>query len=96
MSMEQAIAEAEQVLSTVEATRTPSATPAGPRDPNVLTPREREVLRLLVAGLSYEQIAAKLIVSRRTVNTHLTAIYGKLGVNSRSAASRYALEHKLV
>lgn len=96
MSMEQAIAEAHQVLSAVESTTTPSSAPAGPRDPNALTPRELEVLRLLVAGLSYEQIAEKLIVSRRTVNTHVTAVYGKLGVNSRSAASRYALEHKLV
>ena len=95
-SMEQAIAEAEQVLSAVETTTTPFSAPAGPRDPNALTPRELEVLGLLVAGLSYEQIAEKLVVSRRTVNTHVTAIYGKLGVNSRSAASHYALEHKLL
>jgi len=42
------------------------------------------------------QVAEKLVASRRTVNAHLTTIYRKLRVNSRSAASRYALDHKLV
>jgi non-specific serine/threonine protein kinase len=70
--------------------------PTAPRDPNALTPREVEVLRLVAAGLSDAKIAEKLVISPRTVNTHLTAIYGKLGVNSRSAATRYALDHKLV
>lgn len=92
MTWEQAVAEAEQeALSPHRA-----LSPALPRDPNVLTPRELDVLRLLAAGLSDAQIAAKLVISRRTVSTHLTAIYGKLGVNSRSAATRYALDHKIV
>lgn len=71
------------------------ATPQ-PHDPNALTPREIEVLRLAQAGLSDAKIAEKLVISRRTVNTHLSSIYGKLGVNSRSAATRYALDHKLI
>ena len=64
--------------------------------PNALTPRELDVLRLLVQGLSDAQIAEKLVVSRRTVTTHLTTIYSKLGVNSRGAAIHHALDHKLI
>jgi DNA-binding CsgD family transcriptional regulator len=41
-------------------------------------------------------VAEHLIISPRTVNTHLTAIYNKLGVNSRVAAARFAVEHQLV
>jgi DNA-binding CsgD family transcriptional regulator len=66
------------------------------RDPNGLTPREIEVLRLVSAGLSDVQIADQLVLSPRTINTHLTSIYSKLGVNSRSAATRLALDRKLI
>ncbi|MFN8492825.1 MAG: tetratricopeptide repeat protein [Caldilineaceae bacterium] len=74
----------------------PSATLPIPSDPFGLTTRETEVLRVLAAGLSNAQIAEKLVISPRTVDSHLVAIYGKLGVNSRSAATRFALEHTLV
>lgn len=60
-----------------------------------LTPRELEVLRLVAAGLTNAQVAERLTVTSRTVNAHLTAIYGKLGVAGRSGAIRYALEHQL-
>jgi non-specific serine/threonine protein kinase len=63
--------------------------------PAGLTQREVEVLRLLPTGLTYAQIADTLIISRRTVNAHLTSIYSKLGVNSRAAATRFAVEHRL-
>src|SRR6266567_4631695 len=63
--------------------------------PDGLTAREVEVLRLLAQGLTDAQIAAQLIISPRTVNTHLKAIYGKIQVSSRSAATRYALEQHL-
>ena len=69
---------------------------AQPHDPNALTPRELEVLRLVAAGLSDIQIANKLVISRRTVSTHLTSVYSKFGVNSRSAATRYALDRRLI
>ena len=92
MKIEQAIAEVEQETLTPP----PTSTPHLPRDPNALTPRETEVLHLVAAGLSDAQVAAKLVISRRTVSTHLTAIYGKLGVTSRSAATRYALDHHLI
>ena len=61
-----------------------------------LTRRELEVLRLLAQGWSDAQIAAHLVISARTVNRHTTAIYSKLGVSSRAAATRSALEHRLV
>lgn len=64
--------------------------------PADLTPREVEVLQLLVQGLTYAQIADKLVISRRTVNRHLSTIYTKLNVNSRHAATRFALDHHLV
>lgn len=60
-----------------------------------LTAREVEVLRLLAQRLAYSQIAEKLIITRRTVNGHVTAIYSKLGVNGRAAAMRVAAEHHL-
>lgn len=61
-----------------------------------LTPREQEVLHLLAQGLSSASIAEKLVISLVTVNSHIRAIYSKLGVSSRSAATRFALEHQLV
>ena len=60
-----------------------------------LTAREIEVLRLLALGLSNKQIAGRLIISPHTVNGHIHSIFGKLALNSRSAATRYALEHHL-
>lgn len=90
MTLEQALAEAEPITLAL------GVAPAAPLDPHGLTAREREVLRLLARGLSNAQISEKLIISPRTVNTHLTAIYGKLGVNSRAAATRYALDHHLL
>jgi len=61
-----------------------------------LTAREREVLRLVTQGLTYAQMAEQLVISPRTVDTHLRSIYGKLGVTSRSAATRVALENHLI
>jgi ATP/maltotriose-dependent transcriptional regulator MalT len=61
-----------------------------------LTARELEVLRLVATGLTDAQVAEQLVVSRRTVNFHLSSIYSKLGVNSRLAATRYALDHELI
>ncbi len=56
-----------------------------------LTPREMDVIQLLVAGRSNKEIAQVLQVSTRTVNFHLDNIYSKLGVNSRTEAAVYAL-----
>jgi predicted ATPase/serine/threonine protein kinase/DNA-binding CsgD family transcriptional regulator len=67
-----------------------------PTYPNGLTAREMEVLRLLAQGLTSAQIAEQLVLSVLTVNTHVRSIYSKLGVSSRSAATRWAIEHHLV
>jgi DNA-binding CsgD family transcriptional regulator len=67
-----------------------------PPYPAGLTTREVEVLRLVAQGLTDMRIAEQLIISPRTVNTHLTSIYNKLGVDSRAAATRFAVEHRLV
>jgi predicted ATPase/class 3 adenylate cyclase/DNA-binding CsgD family transcriptional regulator len=96
----------EQVLAAQESATISMPTPTEPSStspnkpvityPNDLTAREVEVLRLLAQGLTDAQIAEHLVISPRTVNTHLTSIYGKLQVSSRSAATRYAVEHELV
>lgn len=64
--------------------------------PDGLTAREVEVLRLLAQGLTNAHIAERLVISPRTVNTHLTSIYNKIGISSRSSATRYTLEHHLL
>jgi DNA-binding CsgD family transcriptional regulator len=61
-----------------------------------LTQRELEVLRLLSAGDTNKQIAARLVLSVRTVDRHVSNIYTKLGVSSRAAATGYAHQHGLV
>jgi len=60
-----------------------------------LTPRELEVLRLLANGLDNTAIAERLIVTKRTVQNHISTIYGKLGVSSRAEAMLFAIRHGL-
>ena len=60
-----------------------------------LTVREIEVLRAVAQGLTDTQVAERLVISPRTVHSHLNSIYSKLGITSRSAATRYAIEHNL-
>ena len=60
-----------------------------------LTAREVEVLSLVAAGLMNRQVAERLGVSTRTVDAHLRSIYAKLGLKSRTAATRFAVEHNL-
>ena len=64
--------------------------------PFPLTPREMEVLRLLAQGLDNAAIAQKLVVTRRTIQNHVSNIYGKLEVNSRTEAALWAIRHGLV
>jgi DNA-binding NarL/FixJ family response regulator len=60
-----------------------------------LTNREIDVLRLVARGLTNREIADELFLSPRTVHSHLYAIFRKLDVSSRSAATRYALNHDI-
>lgn len=64
--------------------------------PAGLTEREVEVLRWLALGLSNQEIADKLVLSKRTIHAHLRSIYSKLDVTTRSAATRVAIDNKLV
>jgi DNA-binding CsgD family transcriptional regulator len=64
--------------------------------PAGLTVREMETLRLVARGMTDAQVAETLVISPRTVNWHLTSIYSKLQASSRSAATRYAVEQKLI
>jgi DNA-binding NarL/FixJ family response regulator len=72
------------------------AAPSSTTSPDGLSVRELEVLRLLATGLTDAQIAEQLVLSLHTIHAHLRTIYSKLGVTSRSAATRYAFEHQLV
>ena len=54
------------------------------------------MLALVAEGLTDAEVAERLVVSIRTVHAHLRSIYRKLDVHTRSAATRYALEHGLV
>jgi len=95
-----------QALEALGAVTIPTTAPAGPSSvphaskdstfPNGLTAREVEVLRLLAQGLTSAQIAERLVIGLVTVNSHVRSIYSKLGVTSRAAATRYALEHHLL
>jgi ATP/maltotriose-dependent transcriptional regulator MalT len=68
----------------------------GGRDPHGLTERELEVLRHVAAGETNKAIAAELVLSVRTVDRHVSNIFAKLGVSTRSGATAYAHEHELV
>ncbi|RKS75620.1 DNA-binding NarL/FixJ family response regulator [Motilibacter peucedani] len=60
-----------------------------------LTPRETEILRMVAKGLTSKQIAARLVLSHRTVQNHTQSILGKLAMHNRAQLVRFALEHGL-
>jgi predicted ATPase/DNA-binding CsgD family transcriptional regulator len=83
-------------ISTMLGQASASPAPSMVTNPDGLTSREVEVLRLVAQGLTNDQVAEQLVIGPLTVNTHLTSIYGKIQVSSRAAATRYAIEHQFV
>ncbi|MGH2721057.1 MAG: LuxR C-terminal-related transcriptional regulator [Actinomycetota bacterium] len=96
MELEVAHAAFERLGARTEAARTagllhpPTTLPAG------LSAREVEVLRLVARGLTNREVAAALSLSGHTVGRHLQNIFAKLGVATRSAATAFAFEHRLL
>ncbi|WP_372350436.1 response regulator [Streptomyces sp. KL116D] len=74
----------------------PRALPEQARRIDALTPREREVLRLIAEGLSNQEIARRLVVGAETVKTHVSRVLTKLGVRDRAQAVVAAYESGLV
>jgi non-specific serine/threonine protein kinase len=91
MTPDQAI----ELAATIDLSAGHSLTPVAVPTPFGLTPRELEILRLLVEDRSSQQMADELSISQRTVTTHITNIFNKLGVNSRAAAVAQALRQGL-
>ena len=96
MAPEQALADWKPMPEPIPALSAPSSAAAVSSYHAGLTLREMDVLRLLAQGLTSAQIAERLVIGVVTVNFHVRSIYSKLGITSRSAATRYALEHHLV
>lgn len=92
MSLDIACTLASEQLPPLVLEATASSTPHNAYD---LSVRELEVLHLLVAGLTYAEMAEQLMLSFHTVHAHLRSIYNKLGVKSRSQAAHLATEHGL-
>ncbi len=95
LTLEQALAFREQLTPAKQSLLHTTPLPP-PIYPNGLTAREVEVLRLIAGGLTDSQVAERLVISPRTVQGHVRSIYNKINVNSRSAATRYAIEYRLV
>jgi DNA-binding CsgD family transcriptional regulator len=96
MTPEQVLAERESMSESISALTALSSAAATSPSHAGLTPREMDVLILLAQGMTSAHIAEQLIIGVVTVNFHVRSIYSKLGVTSRSAVTRYALEHQLV
>jgi len=74
------------------------ASGAGAGDPELdqLTPREREVLRLIARGYAYKEVARRLGLSVKTIETHVSSVLRKLQLSSRHELTRWATDRKLL
>ena len=70
-------------------------TPAAPKEGDVLTPRQKQIVQGIVDGLSYKMIADKLSISLDTVRDHIKRIYRELEVNSKAEVIRKALDGEI-
>jgi len=84
---------AQKLLEAVAHPKGAAAT--GEAAPYVLTAREREVLQLIAQGFSNGEIAERLVISLRTVKTHVSSILSKLNLEDRTKAAIYALKHDM-
>jgi len=85
---------ARKLMSAVAAKEEPAAASQAAL-PDELTGRELEVLRLIAEGLNNREIAERLVISDKTVKTHVSSILGKLHLEDRTQAAIYALRHGL-
>jgi DNA-binding NarL/FixJ family response regulator len=69
---------------------------AGDEELNELTPREREVLQLIARGYMYKEIASRLHISAKTVESHVSSVLRKLQLSTRHELTRWATQHRLV
>lgn len=74
----------------------PNAAPVGDPELDLLTPREREVLRLLARGYAYREIGSELFISVKTVETHVSSVLRKTQLSNRYELSRWASDRRLV
>ena len=74
----------------------PGEAPAVDPELDQLTPREREVLRLIARGYTYKELARELSISTKTVETHVSAVLRKLQLSSRHQLTKWATERRLV
>ncbi len=95
LSLEQAVAEALGEEEPLRADGTPPTTAGTPVALQDLTPRELDVLRLLVQGATDGAIAGELSISVRTVNKHVASVLSKTGCANRTAAVAFALRHSI-
>jgi DNA-binding NarL/FixJ family response regulator len=85
------------VLDAFAASASPAAAPGPSFDPELdqLTPREREVLRLIARGYTYKEIARELYISAKTVESHVSSVLRKLQLSTRHQLTRWATERRL-
>lgn len=72
------------------------STPVADEDLDALTPREREVLRLIARGYTYREAAQELVLSARTIETHVSSVLRKLQMSNRRELARWASARRLV
>ncbi len=73
------------------------AAPTGPAaDVDLLTSREREVLRLIARGYTYREVAQELVISTKTVETHVSSVLRKLQLSNRRELTRWATDRRLI
>jgi DNA-binding NarL/FixJ family response regulator len=80
----------------LDAFRDAPITPSVDEELDQLTPREREVLRLLARGYAYKEIAAELFISIKTVETHASNVLRKLQLSSRHQLTRWAADRRML